>query len=68
MPYLVWTYPVKRYSWYLQLWWLQFSQRSVFNPLQPGVAFLYPPENIRKLLGFLIFSRGAEKQQQAVMG
>ena len=31
-----------------------------FNSLQPGVAFLYPPEN-RKPLGFLMFSRGIEK-------
>ena len=39
-----------------------------FNPLQPGVAFLYPPENIRKPKGFLIFSGGIEKQHGALMG
>ena len=39
-----------------------------FNPLQPGVAFLYPPENIRKPKGFLMFSGGIEKQHRAVMG
>ena len=39
-----------------------------FNPLQPGVVCLYRPENIRKPLGFLMFSGGVEKQHQAVMG
>ena len=39
-----------------------------FNSLQPRVAFLYPPENIRKPKGFLTFSGGIEKQHQAVMG
>ena len=47
------------------------------NPLQSGVAFLLqagvafqgiPPENIRKPLRFLMFSRGIEKQHRAVMG
>ena len=37
------------------------------NPLQPGVAFLYPPKNIRKPKGFL-FSGGIEKQHRAVIG
>ena len=37
------------------------------NPLQSGVAFLYPPENIRKPLSFL-FSGGIEKQHRTVMG
>ena len=32
-----------------------------FNPLQPAVAFIYPPENIRKPLSFLMFSGGIEK-------
>ena len=31
------------------------------NPLQPGVAFLYPK-------GFLMFSGGIEKQHRAAMG
>ena len=38
------------------------------NPLQPGVTFLYPPENIRKPLGFLKFSGGTENPQQAEIG
>ena len=38
-----------------------------FNPLQPSVAFLSPPENIRKPKGFLIFSEGIEKQQGFLM-
>ena len=33
-----------------------------FNPIQPGVAFSIPPENIRKPKGFLMFSGGIEKQ------
>ena len=39
-----------------------------FNPLQPGAAFLYPPDNIRKPLGFLVFSGSMEKQHRAAMG
>ena len=39
----------------------------MFNPLQPGVAFLLPPENIRKLKGFLKFSGVIENQYRAVM-
>ena len=46
----------------------KFFYRMKFNPLQPGVALLYPPESIRKPLGFLMFSGGIEKQQQAAMG
>ena len=36
------------------------------DSLQPGVAYL-PPENIRKPLGFLMFSGGIDKQHRAVM-
>ena len=32
------------------------------------VLFFYTPENIRKTLGFLMFSGGIEKQHRAVMG
>ena len=35
------------------------------NPLQLGVAFLYP---LRKPKGFLMFSGAIEKQQWAAMG
>ena len=38
------------------------------NPLQPGVAYLYPPENIRKPKGFRMFSGGIDKQQRVAMG
>ena len=41
---------------------------SIFNPLQLGVAFLYPPENFRKPLGLLMFLGGVEKSGRAVMG
>ena len=41
---------------------------SMFNPLQLGVAFLYPTENIRKPLGLLMFLGGIEKSGRAVMG
>ena len=37
---------------------------SNINPLQPGVASLYP----LKTSGFLMFSGGREKQHRAVMG
>ena len=37
---------------------------SLLNPLQPGVAFPYPPKNIRKPEGFLMFSGGVEKQHR----
>ena len=40
----------------------------LFNPLQPGVAFLYAPKNIRKTKGFLMFSGVIEKQHGVVMG
>ena len=45
---------------------LNFSELVVNkrNPLQPGVAFLYP----LKTLGFLMFSEGIEKQHRAAMG
>ena len=43
---------------------------SMFNPLQLGVAFLYPPENIRKPLGLggIGGIEGIEKSGRAVMG
>ena len=40
----------------------------VLNPLQPSVFFSISPENIRKSLGFLIFSGGIEKKDRPVMG
>ena len=36
-----------------------------FNPLQPGVVYLYPPENIKKPYGL---EGGIEKQHRVVMG
>ena len=33
-----------------------------------SVLISIPPENIRKPLGFLVFSGGIEKQHRAVMG
>ena len=39
---------------------------SPFNPLQPSVAYLYPLENIRELLGFLMFSGGIDKERLAL--
>ena len=38
---------------------------AAFNPLQPGVAYLYPLKTEPK--GFL-FSGGIDKQRQVVMG
>ena len=38
------------------------------NPLQPGVAFLYPLKTSENLLSFLMFSERIEKQHRAVMG
>ena len=35
---------------------------------QKTFSFSIPPENIRKPLGFLMFSGGIEKQHRAVMG
>ena len=40
---------------------------NIIDSLQPGVTYLYPPENIRKPLGFLMFSGGIENQHRAVM-
>ena len=37
------------------------------NPLQPGVAFLYPLKYIRIAKGFLMFLGSIEKQHRAVM-
>ena len=37
------------------------------NPLQPGVAYLYPPENIRKRKGN-DKDKPKDKQHRAVMG
>ena len=39
-----------------------------FNPLQPGVAFLYPLKTSKNLKDILMFSEGIEKQRRAVMG
>ena len=40
----------------------------VFNLLQlGGCCFSVPPENIRKNLGFLMFSEGIEKPHRAAM-
>ena len=41
---------------------------SNINPLQPGVAFLYPLKTSENLKGFLMFSGGIEKQHRAVIG
>ena len=38
------------------------------NPLQPLCCFSIPPENIRKPLGFLMFSGGIEKQHRGCNG
>ena len=38
------------------------------NPFVPNVPFLYPPKNIRKPYGFLIFSRGRERMHLEQMG
>ena len=46
---------------------LPLSQ-TLFNQLQPSVAFFIPPEKIRKPKGFLMFSEGIEKQHRTVMG
>ena len=43
------------------------SLQISFNPLQPGVAFLYPLKTSNPE-GFLGFSGGIEKQHQTVMG
>ena len=40
------------------------SSQIYINLLQPGVAFLYPPENNRKPLCFLMFSGGIDKQHR----
>ena len=45
-----------------------FLIKFEFNPLQPGVAFLYPLKTFRKPLGFLMFSGSVEKQYWTVMG
>ena len=41
------------------------DMQALFNPIQPGVSFLYPPS---KTSGFLMFSGGIEKQHRAVLG
>ena len=38
-----------------------------FNPLQPGVAYLYPLKASENLEVFYVF-RGIDKQHRAVMG
>lgn len=37
---------------------LKLSLSLIFNPLLPGVAFIYPPENIRKPTVFGEFKKG----------
>ena len=43
------------------------DELDFFNPLQPGVAFLYLLKTSENL-GFLIFSEGIEEQHRVVMG
>ena len=43
------------------------TRKKVMNPLQPGVAYLYPLKPIRKPIGFLMFSGDIDKQKRAVM-
>ena len=38
------------------------------NPFVTNAPFLYPPENIRKLYGFLMFSGGRERMHWEQMG
>ena len=55
----------------LQTWLsanIYFAFCVFINPLQPSVAYLYPPESIRKIKGFLMFSGGIDKQYQGKMG
>ena len=47
---------------------LSNRNKIYFNPLQHGVAFLYPLKTSEKPKGFMILSGGIEKQHQAVMG
>ena len=39
-----------------------------FNRFIPNAPFLYPPENIRKPYGFLMFSGGRERVHWERMG
>ena len=56
------------------IWKYSLRIDNDINPLQRGVAFLYPLktsenlENIRKPKGFLMLSGGIEKQHRVVMG
>ena len=46
----------------------QMTVLTRFNPLQSCVAYLYPPKNIRKPLGFLMFSGGIDQKHWTEMG
>ena len=50
----------------LHVHWEALKQVS-YNPFVPNTPFLYPPENIRKSLGFL-FSGGRERVHWEQMG
>ena len=41
---------------------------NLLNPFVPNASFLYPPENIRKPYGFLMFSGGRERVNWERMG
>ena len=40
---------------------------TAFNPLEPSVAYLHSLKTSEKPLGFLMFSGGIDKQNQALM-
>ena len=45
-----------------------FIERLPLNPLQPGVAYLYPLKTSEKTLGFLMFTECIDKHHRAVVG
>ena len=44
----------------------ELQLKLAINPLESSVTYLYPLKNIRKPLGFLMFSGGIDKKHLAV--
>ena len=44
------------------------TNKLLYEPITVRCCFPIPPENIRKPLGFLMFSGGIEKHDRAIMG
>ena len=46
---------------------MKYLVKLQINLFVPNAPFLYPPENIRKPYGFLMFSGGREREHSVIL-